>query len=183
MNKAILPRSPLPISERKLDWVFVFFLVVFSLFSLFGDSTPATGRPTADSAWFMRRLIHDIYAVGRDPLVLTDPVFVRVACFFAAFIFGPFQLVAAWAFYKGHHWIRTPGLIYAGALFEGSFIFVWAEVFGDGEFFSRVCPGSNFDFVATDMPWVMAFNIWYIIIPPLLMWRLWREKPFEARQA
>jgi len=176
-------RRTLRINERKLDWVFVFFMVMFSLFSFFGDSTPATGRPTPESSWFMRPLIYSIYAMNKDPLVLQSPVFVRVACFFAAFIFGPFQLVAAWAIYKGKQWIRTPMLIYLGGVFEGSFIFVWAAIFGDAEFFARVCNGgSSYDYVAQNMAWVMGFNIWYVTVPLVMMWRFWRDRPFEARR-
>ena len=89
--------QPLSIDQRKFDWFYVVVLCIFSLFSFFGDSTPATGGPDPHSGWIMKRLIHDIYAMNKDPLVLYSPVFVRVACFFAAFIFGPFQLVAAWA--------------------------------------------------------------------------------------
>ena len=170
--------EPIPIGRRSYDWVFIVFLLMFALFSFLGDMTVAIGRPAPDSGWFMRRLIFNVYALNKDLLVLHDPVFMRVACFFAAFIFGPFQLIAAWAFYKGHDWIRTPALIYAGALFEGSFIVIWAQIFGDKEFFEQVCPGAGFDFAAQDLVWVLAFNIWYIVIPLLLMGRLWREHPF-----
>jgi len=174
--------QPLSIDQRKFDWFYVVVLCIFSLFSFFGDSTPATGGPDPHSGWIMKRLIHDIYAMNKDPLVLYSPVFVRVACFFAAFIFGPFQLVAAWAIWKGKHWIRTPMLVYAGALFEGSFIFEWAEWFGDKAFFERVCgAGSTFDFAQQNALWVQSFNLPYIVVPLMLIVRFWPERPFEPK--
>ena len=74
-------------------------------------------------------------------------------------------------------------LVYAGALFEGSFIFEWAEWFGDKAFFDRVCPGANFDFVQQNALWVQSFNLPYIVVPVMLIWRFWPERPFEPKQA
>ncbi len=184
MTKVELPAGPqalVPIAQRKGDWFFVVFLFYFGLTSTFGDSTPAIGPPSPDSWWFMSRLIYKYYALHTDPLVLHAPVFVRVACFFASYVFAPLHFLMAYAFYKGHPWIRTPALIWSGAMFEGSMIFIWAAQFGDADFFNRVCPGSGFDFKAENMLKMYAFNIWYILIPAILMVRLWKEKAFVSK--
>lgn len=170
-----------PISERKWDWFFVIFMFYFGLTSTLGDSTPAIGPPSPDSAWFMSRLIYKYYALHTDPLVLHAPVFVRVACFFASFVFAPLHFVMSYAFYKGHQWIRTPALIWSGAMFEGSMIFLWAAQFGDAEFFNRVCPGTGFDFRAENLFKMYAFNIWYILVPAIMMARLWKDRAFARK--
>ncbi len=168
-----------PISQRKGDWFFVVFMFYFGLTSTFGDSTPAIGPPDENSWWFMSRLIYKYYALHTDPLVMTDPVFVRVACFFAAYVFAPLHFVMAYAFYKGHQWIRTPALIWTGAMFEGSMIFLWAATFGDRAFFERVCPGVGFDFQATNMLKMYLFNVWYVLVPAIMMVRLWNPQAFR----
>src|SRR3954468_21059050 len=116
--EALPPVKPalVPIALRKADWLFVAFMFYFGLTSTFGDSTPAVGPPDANSAWFMSRLIYKKYALHTDPLVMHDPVFVRVACFFASYVFAPLHFVIAYAFYKGKPWIRTPALIWSGAM-------------------------------------------------------------------
>jgi hypothetical protein len=173
--------SAVPIQQRKFDWFFVAFFAYFTLTSFLGDSTPALGRPSPDSAWFMSRAIYWIYGMHTDPLVLHDPMFVQVACFFSAFLFGPFHAVAAYAFYKGKSWIRTPALIWAGGMFEGSFIFLAAELLGDKPLFKSVCATCQFDYVAQNIPKMLAFNIWYVLIPVLVAIRLWKDNPFALR--
>jgi hypothetical protein len=43
----------------------------------------------------------------------------------------------------------------------------------------RVCPGVGFDFKALNLFKFYAFNIWYILVPAVMMVRLWKESAFR----
>ena len=105
------PAVPLPLRERRRDWVFVVAFALFATTSFLLDTVNLMGRPDPHSAWFLSRFV---YSSGTDSLILVNPRFVQitVGCV-SALLFGVFYLVLIYAFVRGRAWIRLPAVFYA----------------------------------------------------------------------
>ena len=60
--------------------------------------------------------------------------------------------------------MRGPGLLFVGAIVYSTLVYFGIEVLGEWE--------------RADMLWVFIINIPYTVVPLLLGWRIWEEKPF-----
>lgn len=183
----------IPLRERKLDW---FFIIVFSLFtftSFAADAVNAVSRPSPESGYFWARAVYELYAVGNDPLLIANPMYLRAMTFLSAFVFGPFYIVLVYAFIRGRNWIRPLALVYAGMIIESMIVLLAAEFAGDAALFSQMCQGGvksaeelarvglNQDLSLQNPLKFLAFNLPYKIAPMLLAVRMWRDNPFGRK--
>lgn len=183
----------IPLRERKLDW---FFIIVFSLFtftSFAADAVNAVSRPSPGSDYFWARAVYELYAVGNDPLLIANPMYLRAMTFLSAFVFGPFYIVLVYAFVRGRNWIRPFALVYAGMIIESMIVLLAAEFAGDAALFSQVCAGGvksaeelaraglNQDLSVQDPLKFLLFNLPYKIAPMLLAVRMWKDNPFGRK--
>ena len=153
-----------PLSERPRDWFFVLAFSFFAFSSFFSDSWHALGLLHGDGFW---PEANRWYAeVAGDEFFKADHKFVRVNTGISGMVYGPFYLVLVYAFIKGKNWIRTPALIYVGAMLHGMTEFVIYE------YWIGPPPGNPLVF------WL--FNGPYAIIPIMLGVRMWKHKwPFS----
>ena len=61
---------PIPLRERRRDWLFVAMFAIFASTSFLTDPVTLLGRPDPNSRWFMSRFV---YHSGTDSLILVDP--------------------------------------------------------------------------------------------------------------
>lgn len=156
-----------PISQRPRDWFFVGCFAFFAFSSFFSDSWHALGLLDGDLFW--ARANRWYAEVAGDTFFEQDHRFLRVNTGISGMVFGPFYLVLVYAFYTGKNWIRTPGLLYVGAMLHGYTEFLlW-------EFWIGPSP--------ENLPVFWAFNGPYGVVPLLLGFRLWRDPVFAARPA
>lgn len=173
--------APLPLRQRPYDW---FFIVAFSLFtctSIITDSVNGlNGQLDPHSAYFFERYIYHSYAAKADPLLIVNPPQVRVSAFISAFIWLPLYVYFVAGFVRGNARIRVPGLIYGGALTHGMITYMAEGMFGQvAREGWRLLP----EVQQPDTAYYFWVNLPYLLLPALMIVRMWRPDPFGARQA
>lgn len=160
-----------PLRERKYDWIFVIIFIFFAWSSFFIDMMGALHEWIlgGDSQWFFKRLLFETYA-DADPLFVINPMFMRVALIFSAFVWGPLYVFFVVSFIRGDNRMRIPALMYSSAL-----TVVMLMIFAT-EFFSIV-PGWR----SPKPIKFSAFNLPYLAVPIALAVRMRRPFPFGRR--
>jgi hypothetical protein len=172
-------RVVVPLRERKLD---LFFVVAFSCFivtSIVTDSVNGlNGALDPDSAYPVERFIYDSYARLADPLLIVNPPQVRVSAWISAFVWLPMYALFIYGFVRGVDRIRPFGLVYGGALTHGMITYMSEGIFGrvatEGWADASLCPGC----VEPNTMYYLAANIAYLIVPALMIARMWKPHPF-----
>lgn len=172
-------RVAVPLRERRYD---VFFVVAFSLFfvtSIVTDSVNGlNGALDPDSPYPVERFIYDAYARLADPLLIVNPPQVRVSAWISAFVWLPLYVLFVYAFVRGIDRIRPFGLVYGGALTHGMITYMSEGIFGsvatEGWANPSLCPGC----VEPNTLYYLAANSAYLIVPALMIVRMWRPHPF-----
>ncbi len=185
--------SIIPLKERKYD---LFFIVMFSAFaftSFAADMVNAVMRPDPASGYFWARAAYHAYALGCDPLLIANPLWLRTMCAISAFVFGPFYLVLVYSFIRGRNWIRPFALVYAGMIIESMIVILVVEFAGDGAFYAQMSAGGlktaeelaksglTPDLTVQNAAKFLAFNLPYKIVPLLLAVRMWKDRPFSRK--
>jgi hypothetical protein len=92
-DQATSPGVPIPLRERKRDWLFIIMFTVFATTSFLIDTANMVGRPNPHSSIPMARMVYDSM-VGIDPVLIANPRAVQISVGFAsAVLFGIFYLV------------------------------------------------------------------------------------------
>ena len=157
--------STRPLRDRRSDWLFIGVFAFFTWSSFFADTVnaldiriaPDSPNPLARAAWW--------YASDTDPLLIENPLSLRIQTAISAFVFGPFYVLLIYAFVRGRDWIRMPALLYVAAMTYGMVLFLSTE------YLSATPPTNQAKF------W--AFNGPYLVVPLLLAWRMRHERPFS----
>lgn len=170
-----------PISERRGDWFFVAAFSIFAVTSIVTDSVNGVnGSLDPASPYVVERFIYDSYARLADPLLILNPPQVRVSAGISAFLWLPLYLFFIAAFIRGWNSIRPLGLVYGGALTHGMITYMSEGLFGfmatEGWADPIVCPGC----VEPSALYYLAANLPYLLVPALMIWRMWRSSPFGA---
>ena len=58
-------------------------------------------------------------AFNFDPLLIARPPFFKVTIWLDNLLYGPFYLIAIYAYIKGKEWIRLPSIVYAVSMISG----------------------------------------------------------------
>ncbi|MDQ1577003.1 MAG: hypothetical protein QOH55_2153 [Microbacteriaceae bacterium] len=168
-----MPRSDAQNLSLRLRPVDVFFVVIFSAFtitSLISDLLPTLGvdisHPSSNffvnSNWW--------YAHDTDPLFMTPPVWMRIVTGLSAFVYMPFYVLLVLALIKGWNWIQLPAVIYAAIIAAITGILVFGvEFFGEPQW------------VTPNPAKFLAFNLPYVLVPILLLIRMRGPRPFARR--
>ena len=169
-------RVAVPLSRRPLDVALVVFFVVNLCFTTYVVSLeqividdPFRFTPPA---WPPERLLALVHWWERsfDPLLLARPAWYRATIWLDVLVFGPFYVAAIWAFARGRDWIRLPAVIWASMLFTNVFIILFDELKG-----VHAAPSPAI---------VVAANAAWMVVPVIVIWRVWRsEHPFTREAA
>jgi len=164
-------RTVMPLKERKLDIAFlgffwfnlVFITYLFDLVQIVIADTSNFEYPLWPPA-FIVDLGH-WWGTNFDPVLLERPVWWRMTIWIDAVFFGPFYMAAIYAFTKGKEWIRIPTVIYASVMLTNVTIILGEEFMGE--------------FASPNIVAVLGANASWLIVPLLLLWRMWSaEHPF-----
>jgi hypothetical protein len=156
-------RIRIPLSQRKLDRLLVFAFATFAFTSFAFDRLSAQYADLeAQRGFFVEYLVR----FGRtvDPLLIANPMWLRLMCGLSAFVFGPFYLVLVVGLVRGDDRIRVPGLVYAAVMSYSLVVHLGVELLGE-------LPPLN-------MPVFAATYVPYVVFPLLLAWRLRAPHPF-----
>jgi emopamil binding protein len=160
-----------PISRRRLDLVFVVFFLVNIFFITYivdlEQLVIADPNQFAYPLWPPAPLVDLVHWWGRtfDPVLLARPPWWKATIWIDALFFGPFYVVATYAFVTGKDWIRLPSVIWAAVMLTNVTIILSEEMFGP--------------YATPQLPMVLLANIAWLAVPLLLIARMARnERPF-----
>ncbi len=126
--------------------------------------------------WPPRPVIDAVHWWGNnfDPLLMARPVFFKVTIWLDNLLYGPFYLVATYAYLKGKEWIRLPSIIYAVSMMSGVMMILSEEAF--------------VQYKTPHLALVVTANASWIIFPLIILFRFGlNEHHFtrhvESRQA
>jgi hypothetical protein len=157
---------PLPLSQRRSDIpIVLFFLINLIFITYIVDLENIVIQDPSNftyPAWppsFMIDAIHT-YARNFDPVILARPVWWKMTIWIDVLLFGPFYVVALYAFIKGKEWIRIPSIIYSSVMLTNVTIILGEEFFGPN---------------ATPQPLIVfLLNLSWLLIPIYIIYRMWR---------
>ena len=126
----------LPLRRRPGDWALLaFFAVNLFVITYMVDLEQLVIADPAHFTYplwpppFMVDLVH-WWGRTFDPVLLARPVWWKMTIWIDALFFGPFYVVAIYAFIQGRDWIRIPGIIYAAVMLTNVTIILGEEAFG-----------------------------------------------------
>ncbi len=170
-----MENKTIPFSRRRVDWIFVGFFLINLFFITYIVDIEQLIIPDPyhfqQPLWppaAMVRLIH-AYGSNFDPLLMARPQWWKMTIWIDVLFYGPFYVLAIYAFVKGKDWIRVPAIFYSGMMIAGVFIIL-------GEEFAGPQAAPNF-------PFVLALNLPWLLMPVFLTFRLRREHPFAQSKA
>ncbi len=167
-----MKRTVIPYRQRKLDWIIVaFFLLNFCFITYVVDieqliiPDPYHYQPPLWPPAPMVAIIHS-YGQNLDPLLMARPQWWKDTILLDVLFYGPFYLVAIYAFVRGKEWIRIPAVFYSGMMFADVFIILGEEIAGPH--------------ATPHLALVLALNLPWLLLPICLTIRLLVEHPFTT---
>jgi hypothetical protein len=167
-----MEQKTIAFSQRRVDWLFVgFFLINFFFITYIVDleqlviDDPSNYQQPIWPPDSMVKLVH-WYGSSFDPLLMARPPWWKMTIWVDVLLYGPFYVLAIYAFIKGRDWIRIPAFFYSGMMFMGVSIILGEEIAG---------PHATPHF-----PLVLALNLPWLLTPILLTLRLRKEHPFAS---
>jgi hypothetical protein len=143
----------------RTDAVLAVTLLAFAATSLLFDRCAALDIIAADSADPFARAIH-WYGERYDPLVVANPLWLRIMSAISAFVYGPLYLYFAWSLLRRGRWPRIAAAAWAWTLLYSMVVHLLVELFGE------LNPPDLVVFVGVYAP--------YVIAPALVLARLRR---------
>jgi len=165
-----------PLSQRRGDWIILIFFAINLLFITYIVDLEQLVIPDAARftypVWPPAFMVDLIHAYGRafDPVLIARPVWWKATILIDVVGFGPFYLMALYAYAKGKPWIKTPSLVYSGLMMANVIIILCEEFWGP---------------YATPQPVVvLLLNLPWLLMPVYIIFRMSRsEQPFAAKRS
>lgn len=164
-------RQIIPLSQRRGDIAIIAFFLVNILFITYIVDLEQIVIPNAAHftypIWPPPALVDLVHWWGRtfDPLIIVRPTWWKATIWIDALFFGPFYIVAIYAYSKGKEWIRIPSIIYSSVMLTNLTIILGEEYAGPH--------------AAPSFLMVVLENLLWILFPIYILYRMWRaEHPF-----
>lgn len=163
-------REAIPLTSRKIDYLFLaFWLLNLGFITYIVDLEQLL---IADPAsfdypfWPPKPFVDLVHWWGArfDPVLLARPPWWRATIWIDALLFGPFYVVAIYAYARGRDWIKNPSLIWAGLMFANVTIILFEELLGP-----HATPARGIVLLA-NAPW--------LLMPVATIVRVWPTHPF-----
>jgi hypothetical protein len=165
MNKTVpLLKRPIDIPIVAFFWINILFITYMVDFEQITVSDPTNFKYPLWPPPFMVDLVH-WWGNTFDPVLMARPPWWMVTIWIDALFFGPFYVVAIYAYTTGKEWIRIPSIIYASVLMTNVLVILGEELFG-----AHATPNA---------PIVLLANAPWLLMPIYIIYRMWRyPKPF-----
>ncbi|HEY7835398.1 MAG TPA: emopamil-binding family protein, partial [Ktedonobacterales bacterium] len=161
----------IPLRQRPGDIaILVFFLVNLLFITYIVDLEQlviANASHFTYPLWPPRPAVDLIHAYGQqyDHDLIAREAWWKVTIWIDNLLFGPFYVVAIYAYVKGKEWIRIPSIIYASVLLTNVAVIL-------GEEYAGTHASPNF-------PLVLLANLPWLLFPLYIICRMWRyPQPF-----
>ena len=165
-----MKHQTLPFSQRRVDWIFVGFFMINLFFITYIVDLEQLIIPDPfhfqQPLWPPAATVKLIHAYGSffDPLLMARPQWWKMTIWIDVLFYGPFYVLAIYAFVKGRDWIRIPAIFYSGMMFMGVSVILGEEIAGPH--------------AAPHFPVVLGLNLPWLLMPIFLTFRLRKEHPF-----
>lgn len=163
-------REVIPFSQRRLDmFLWGFFLLNALTVTYTADIEQLLIADPDDfnyPVWpppFVVDALHD-YFRSHDPLLYERPLWYRMIVGIDQLFNGPFYIAALYTFWKGREWIRNWCIIWTSVMLATVTIILGEEI--------------NGPFATDNVPLVLATNAGWLLVPILVLVRMWGEHPF-----
>ena len=164
-------RKAIPLSKRPGDIVIIVFFLVNVLFITYFVDLEQLVIPNVAHftypIWPPAPAVDLMHHWGNmvDPLLMARPAWWKMTIWLDVLCFGPFYVVAIFAYSKGKEWIRIPSIIYSSVMMTNVIIIL-------GDEYAGVHASPNF-------PVVLLENLPWLLFPLFIIYRMWRyEHPF-----
>ena len=159
-------RHSIPLTQRRGDIAILGFFLVNILFITYIVDLEQLVIPNAAHftypIWPPPAAVDLIHWWGRtlDPLIIARPVWWKATIWIDALLFGPFYVVALYAYMKGKEWIRIPSIMYSSTMLTVVTIILSEEIWGI--------------YATPHLPVVLLENLPWLLFPIYIIYRMWR---------
>jgi hypothetical protein len=129
-------KSVASLAKRRGDWlILLFFVLNLVLITYIVDLEQLVVPDPSHFTYpvwppsFMIDLVHR-YGYTFDPVLIARPAWWRATIWIDVLLFGPFYVLAIYAFAKGKNWIKVPALVYSGMMLSNVIIILFEEIYG-----------------------------------------------------
>ena len=130
-------KEKIPLKKRPYDIVFIiwFLLNLIIIVYVIDIEQLIIKDPSSftQPLWPPAFVVNGMHWWGNnfDPLLIARPVFYQTTVWIDVLFFGPFYIVATYAFIKGKNWIRIPSILYSSIICANLNIIFFAAFSGD----------------------------------------------------
>lgn len=168
--------QPIPLSRRPIDIALIVFFCINLFFITYmvdlEQLVIADPGHFRYPVWPPSRVIDLVHWYGRrfDPVLIARPAWWRATIWIDALFFGPFYLVAIYAYAKGKDWIRFASIMWASVMLTNVSIILFEEVFGEH--------------ASPQLARVFLANAAWVVFPVIVLLRMGRSlHPFAVQAA
>lgn len=157
-------RELIPLKERPLDVVLLIFFYINAIFITYMidiEQLVIADPNNFEYPWWPPRFMVDAvhwWGFTFDPALIARPPWWQATIWIDQLYFGPFYLMAIYAFHKGKEWIRIPGIVWASMLMTNVIIILFEEIWGE--------------FASDQLGIVLFANASWIIFPLIFIFRM-----------
>jgi EXPERA (EXPanded EBP superfamily) len=132
-----MQNNPLPLSKRSVDIaLIVFFIINLFFITYIVDLEQLVIHDPNHfnyTVWPPAKLIDLVHWYGRnfDPVLMARPAWWRATIWIDSLFFGPFYVLAIYAYVKGRDWIRFGSIIWASVMLTNVSIILFEEINGE----------------------------------------------------
>jgi len=162
----------IPLKDRPVDIALVIFFTINLLFITYMIDIEQLVITDPNNfqypLWPPKWLIDLVHWYGKnfDPVLMARPAWWRATIWIDSLFFGPYYLIAIYAFIKGKNWIRFGSIIWASVMLTNVTIILFEEI--------------NGEHATPELFRVLAANAAWLIFPLVVLFRMWRSvHPFS----
>jgi hypothetical protein len=156
--------QPIPLSKRRIDLAILAFFILNLLFITYVVDLEQLVIPDPSHftypIWPPRAAVDMVHQYGRtfDPLLIARPPWWKMTIWIDALFFGPFYVLAIYAYVKGKEWIRIPSIMYASVMITNVLIILSEEIYGP--------------YASPRLAVVLLLNLPWLVFPTLILARM-----------
>lgn len=162
----------IPLKKRPVDIALIFFFIINLFFITYMIDVEqlviADPNNFQYPFWPPKWLIDLVHWYGKnfDPVLMARPAWWRATIWIDSLFFGPYYLVAIYAFIKGKNWIRFGSIIWASVMLTNVTIILFEEI--------------NGEHATPELIRVLSANAAWVVFPLIVLYRMWRSvHPFS----
>ena len=168
-------RRSIPLSHRPGDFPLLVFFATNLLFITYIVDLEQLVIPDPSHftypLWPPPPAVNLVHWWGRtfDPVLMARPPWWKMTIWIDALFFGPFYLIALYAYLKGRDWIRIPSIIYSSVLITNVLIILSEERYGA--------------YATPHWTVVLLANLPWLLFPLYILYRMGRSPHPFTREA